>query len=210
MLPIQTLVGGNAPAAAGSSPQALRTGPSGELIAQELHGRYYEACVRKGLFSGGTLAGVTLSAGFATTYTGLCLTNPLGSNVNLVPNKLTLNALVAQTAALGIGLMSGYNNGTAVTQTTPLVPLSNFVGQPTGVGLLASATTLPTAPTRAMILATLLTGAITTQVQGGEIIDLEGSWVVPPGGYLCVYSTAASVASSVLLGLQWEEVSTTI
>ena len=209
-LPIQGTVGGNAPAGAGTNPSNIRFGPTGEVVVQELHGRYYETTARKALFSGANLAGVTTTAGFATTYTGFCLTNPIGSNVNLVLSKVTYGALVAQTAALVLGIMTGYNNTTAVTQTTPLVPLGNFAGQPAGVGLIASSVTLPSAPTRLILLDTLLTGAITTSVTGGKVVDLEGSVVLPPGGYAAFYTSAASVASSLAFGGMWEEVSLTI
>jgi len=207
---LNATVGGNSPASAGAQPLNQRVGPTGEPVVQELHGRYYETTVRKAVFSGATTAPVTTSAGFATTLTGFCLTNPISSNVNLVVNKISWAELVAQTAALTLGIQTGYNTATAVTQTTPLVPLSNFVGQPAGVGLIASAVTLPTAPTRLILLGSLVTGAITTQIGGGNVVDLEGSLIIPPGGYAAFYTSAASVASSLAFGMQWEEVSTII
>lgn len=211
-LPINAVVGGSSPAVSGTNPSnfALRVGPSAESIVQELHGRYYETTVRKAQYGGANLAGVATSAGFATTYTGFCLTNPIGSTVNLVVNKVTYGELVAQSAALILGIMTGYSASTAVTQTTPLVPLSNFVGQPAGVGLIASAVTMPVAPTRVLLLDTLLTGAITTVTTGGKTVDLEGSIVIPPGGYAAFYTSAGAVASSLVFGMQWEEVSTVI
>ena len=209
-LPIQAIVGGNAASSAGSAPVNMRYGATGEIVVQELHGRYYETTARKAMFSGSNLAGVTTSAGFATTLTGFCLTNPIGSTVNLVVNKVTYAELVAQTAAVLLGIQTGYSASTAVTQTTPLVPLSNFVGQPAGVGLIASAVTIPVAPTRVILLGSLTTSAITTQIGGGNVIDMEGSLVIPPGGYAAFYTSAASVASSLAFGMQWEEVSITL
>ena len=211
-LPINALVGGSSPAVAGTSPSnfALRVGPSSEAVVQELHGRYYETTVRKAQYGGANLAGVTTTVGFATTYTGFCLTNPIGSTVNLVLNKVSYGSLVAQTGALVLGIMTGYSASTAVTQTTPLVPTSNFVGNTTGTGVIASAVTMPVAPTRLLLLDTILTGAITTVTTGGKVVDLEGSIVIPPGGYAAFYTSAASVASSLVFGMQWEEVSTVI
>ena len=206
-LPISTVVGGISASAVGSTPSQLRIGASAESIVQELHGRYYETTVRKAMFSGANLAAVTTSAGFATAYTGFCLTNPIASNVNLVVNKVAYGTIVAQTAALILGVMTGYSASTAVTQTTPLVPLSNFVGQPAGIGLIASSVTLPIAPTRVKLLDTLTTGAITVSPQGGKIVDLEGGIVIPPGGFAAFYTSAASVATSLVFGMDWEEVS---
>jgi hypothetical protein len=211
-LPINGTVGGSAAQAVGTNPTnlALRIGPTSELIVDELHGRYYETTVRKAMFSGANLTGVTTTAAFATTYTGMCLSNPIGSTVNLVLTKVTYAPVVAQTAALVMGIMTGYSAATNVTHTTPLVPLSNFVGQPAGTGLIDSSATLPVAPTRLILLGTLTTGAITQTLLNGSVTDMEGSVVIPPGGYAAIYTSAASVASSLAFGMMWEEVSTTI
>ena len=209
-LPIQTIVGGNAPATKGSSPLNIRVDPTGAVAYVKMHGDYYESTVRNQVFAGSNIGGVTTTAGFATTLTGLCLTNPIGSNVNLVMRRVKYGSLIAQTAALEFGLQTGFNLATAVTQTTPAVVASNFVGQPAGVGLLSSAVTLPTAPTRLILIDTILTGAITTGIFGGNQYELADSIVIPPGGYVATYTSAASVASSLVFGFVWEEVSTTI
>jgi len=211
-LPINGQVGGSAAQTAGTNPTnlALRIGSTSELIVDELHGRYYETTVRKAMYSGANLTGVTTTAAFATTYTGMCLSNPIGSTVNLVLTKVTYAPVVAQTAALVMGIMTGYSASVNVTHTTPLVPLSNFVGQPAGTGLIDSSATLPVAPTRLILLGTLTTGAITQTLLNGSVTDMEGSVVIPPGGYAAIYTSAASVASSLAFGMMWEEVSVTI
>ena len=209
-LPIQTIVGGNAAAAVGTFPSNIRVGANGELSTGPLHGNYYESVVRNRVYSGSNLAGVTTTVGFATTHTGCCLTNPIGSTVNLVVRRVHYGAVVAQSAALVFGLQTGFSAATNVTQTTALVVASNFIGQPAGTGLLASAVTLPVAPTRLILLDTFLTGAITTAVQGGADHDMQDVIVIPPGGYVATYTSAASAASSLVFGFTWEEVSTTI
>jgi hypothetical protein len=211
-LPINGQVGGSAAQAVGTNPTnlALRIGSTSELIVDELHGRYYETTVRKAMYSGANLTGITTTAAFATTYTGMCLSNPIGSTVNLVLTKVTYAPVVAQTAALVMGIMTGYSASVNVTHTTPLVPLSNFVGQPAGTGLIDSSATLPVAPTRLILLGTLTTGAITQTLLNGSVTDMEGSVVIPPGGYAAIYTSAASVGSSLAFGMMWEEVSVTI
>src|SRR6266849_5565966 len=76
----------------------VRLDRSGAEVIQELHGRYYETAFRKAVFSGGNAAGVTTTVGTATTYTGLCLSNPVGSPVNLVLNKVNVDFAVAAAA----------------------------------------------------------------------------------------------------------------
>lgn len=163
-----------------------------------------------GVFSGASGA-VTTSAALATTYTGLVLTNPVGSPVSLVLQAASYAPLVAQTSALSIGLMGGYST-TAVVQTTAVTPSSNYLGSGWNVGgsgLLAKAATLPVAPTLLFVLGSLTTGAITVQMQGGGFIDLNDGQnliVVPPGGFIAWYTSVASAATSVNLSLQWAEV----
>lgn len=209
-LPIQAIVGGNSAAVSGSAPVNMRYGPTGEVITQSLHGDGYEATVRGLMFSGSNSAAVTTSAGFATTHTGLCLSNPIGSGRNLVLMRIKYGAIVAQAAALSLGIQTGYSAVTNVVHTTPMVPLSNFVGNAAGVGLLDSAATLPVAPTRIILIDTLLTGAITASVLGGNQYDFNGTLVIPPGGFVATYTSAASTATSLVFGFTWEEVSTTI
>lgn len=209
-LQIQNAVGGYTAATTGSQLAGVRSGPTGEIIVQNVHADLYEATARGQVYSGSNSAAVTTSAGFATTHTGLCLSNPLGSGRNLVVLKVKYGAIVAQAAALSLGIQTGYSASTNVTHTTPMVPLSNLVGSPAGVGLLDSASTLPVAPTRIILIDTLLTGAITTTPIGGNQYDFNGSIVIPPGGYAATYTSAASTAASLVFGFTWEEVSATI
>ena len=189
------------------NPFFTRGGKQGEMSVSELHGRYYEQTYRGNMF-GGAVSGVALSAALSTAYGGLVLVNPTGSKVNLVLNKVSWAPLVAQTAALSLGLLRGFNINSAVTLTTPVSAYAKngqaIAGQ--GVGQLASAATLPTAPVLDRLLGSLLTGALTVATQGGTIIDLEGSEIVPPGGYVGFYGSVASVAASLAFGMDWEEV----
>jgi hypothetical protein len=185
----------------------VRQGNMGDLIASELHGRYYEAAYRKSMFAAANPSAVTTTVGVATTYVGICLSNPISSTVNLVLNKVGYAFLVAFPAASTVGLMTGYNSGTNVTHTTPLTPKSLFTGQAAGVGLVDSSATLPTAPTLTHVFAAGLTGAITTsEIAQSEIVDLEGSIILPPGGYAAVFTSTVSGTSAFWGSMSWEEV----
>lgn len=193
-------------AADGTEP-VIRLGRTAEQIAQQLHGRYYETTYRRAMFNG-AITGQVTTVGLATTYTGLCLSNPIGSPVNLVLNKVGFAFIVAFAAGSAVGLMTGYNASTNVTQTTPVTPRAQlFNGSGGGVGLLASSATLPTAPTVNTILASGLTGAITTTpfVPNG-LVDLEGSIILTPGAYCAIYTSTASGAAGGAFSFTWEEV----
>jgi hypothetical protein len=139
-------------------------GNLGDGIVSELHGRYYEQAYRRNLFNAANQAATTTTAALATTYTGLCLSNPIGSGINIVLTKVGYAFTVAFPAAASIGLMCGYNSSTNVTHTTPGTPRANFFGVGSaGLGLVDTACTMPTAPVVTHLFATGLTGAITTE-----------------------------------------------
>ena len=185
-----------------------RAGKQGDGIVSELHARYYEQTYRGNVYSG-AIVGATTSIGLATAYTGLCLSNPLGSNVNVVVNKVGYAFTVAFTAAAVVGLATGYHASTNVVHTTPVTPRSQFFNGATGAGkaLLDSAATLPVGPTVNQILASGLTGAITTApfVPGG-LIDLEGALILVPGAFAILYTSTASGVAGASASYAWEEV----
>lgn len=184
-----------------------RAGQQGDAIVSELHARYYEQTYRGNMYSG-AVVGATTSIGLATAYTGLCLSNPLASGVNVVVNKVGYSFVVAFLAGSVVGLATGYHVSTAVVQTTPVTPRSQFFNNSgNGKALLASAATLPVAPTVNQILASGLTGAITTApfVPGG-LVDMEGALILVPGAFLILYTSTASGAAGASASFSWEEV----
>jgi hypothetical protein len=182
----------------------IRLGRQAEQVMQMLHGDYYESTFRNRVFSGGNAAGVTTSVGAATTHTGLCLTNPAGSGVNLVLNYVGVGELVAPAAAAIIGIATGFS-ATAVTQTTPITPQSNFVGNTQGAGLLSSAVTLPVAPTLRQVLGAMGTVAATSIGLVVPQVELKGAIIIPPGGYACTFTSTASGTSGMAFSFTWEE-----
>lgn len=189
------------------SENAVRSTQTGELATSDAHARYQEPTLRKGMYNGAVVGQVT-TVGTATTYTGLCLSNPVGSNVNLVINKVGFSFIVAFAAASVIGLMTGYSTSTNVTHTTPVSPRNQFfttVGG--GVGLLDSSATLPVTPIVNTILGSGLTGAITTTPMiAPTVVDLEGSIILPPGAFCAFYTSTASGAAGGAFSFQWEEI----
>jgi hypothetical protein len=184
-----------------------RQGNMGELIASELHGPYYEGTYRKTRFGGANQAAVTTTAAFTTTYTGLILANPSNSPVNLVLEKVGFASILAQTSPLAVGLMTGQSTTALSGSLTSVAPKSKFVGSGVPpVGQLYSAVTLPVAPTLDTVLGVIDTGAVTVATSGQGLFDLQGSIVIPPGGFVALYTNVASVAASLFASMQWEEV----
>lgn len=188
-----------------------RGGRQGEQLASELHGRFYEQTFRNNVYSGSIVGQVT-TVGLATTYTGLCLSNPISSPNNLVVLSAGYSFIVAFAAGAHIGLMTGYNGTTNVTHTTPVTVRSQkFIGTaaatPSSYGLLDSAATLPTAPTVNLILGSGLTGAISTVPHiGPSLIEVAGQIILPPGAYCAFYTSTASGTAGGAFSFSWEEV----
>jgi hypothetical protein len=182
------------------------------LAKYDLHGRYWNPANTGRLFSAYNQAVVAtaLSAGLPTAYTGgLVLYNPTTSGVNLAIVAASASFEVAQGAAAIVGI--GVNqSSTALAGTLTPVPVQNqLVGGSAGTGVAYSSAsiTLPEAPVLARVLKTLDTGAITTAPgDSGDLVDLGGSIVLPPGAYACFVTTAASAASSFIGGFVYEEI----
>ena len=189
----------------GTTP-TLRQGQLADLIQSELHGRYYETAYRRNLFNASVQGtGITTTAGLATGYTGLALTNPTTSTVNLSVNKIGY-AFNAAPAAPMIVTVAFNTSTTAVTQTTAVTVRNNFLGGATGQALAATATTFPAAPINAYTLGIVGINANTAFTNTPSVVDLEGSIVMPPGSYIAIVTSTASAATSFWGSFQWEEI----
>lgn len=190
-----------------SSQNMLRQGNQGELITQQLHGRLYEAALRDKLFYGsnGATPSVTTVA-LATTYTGLCLYNPAGSTKNLILEKVGYSFLVAFPAAATIGLLAGYSAGGITTASAAASPgASCKLGGGAGSGRAALSATLVGTPFLHSVFGAGLTGAITTTPQNQTVVDVEGGIIIPPGGYVAIYTSTVSGAASLAGSFLWQE-----
>lgn len=185
----------------GVTSQPVRMGKLGEVIVQELHGRYYEQVYRGNMFSVANQAAQAISVALATTYTGLCLYNPVNSGVNLVPNKVKFALSVAPAAIAVIGLIAGYAaTGGVTAQTTKLTPTNNIVGSVASKGVALSAATIVTPTWLAMLYDGFTAAALPAPTLP---VDLEGIYIIPPGGFIAV---GALTAVTGLGSIAWEEV----
>jgi hypothetical protein len=185
--------------------QPLRTLKTLELGVSEVHGRYFESSYRGARFGGANQAAVALTAAFATTYTGLVLYNPNGTNVIGVLEKVGVGQTLVGPAAAVLGLMTGQST-TAFSGVTAITPKSKKVGSGiTPVLQLAGAATLPIAPTLDTVIGALGTGATTVYGLEPIIFDIGGDILIPPGAFVALYASAALTAA-LIASFQWEEV----
>lgn len=174
----------------------------GAAFMGQRHGKYYEGNYGGTTFSGANQAGATLSAGLATTYVGLCLSNPAASGKNLVLQRARGLIIVAPAALLSLGLIGGWISAGLVTHTTALTPINNRVGNTaTPAGKLDAAATLPATPTWIDWLSenTASAGFLSFDK------DFDGSLILIPGAFLAVGASVAGPAAGFVGYMEWEE-----
>lgn len=184
-----------------------RQGNLGDLIVSELHGRYYESTYRRAMYVAANPTGVTSTAvtsGTTTAIVGIAVSNPINSPVNCIINKVGYTITVAPAAIAPFFFGVGYNSGTNVTHTAALTVRSMFVGVgAAGYANADSSFTFPTAPNFTHTLGVSFT---TASSQHMSLFDLEGSVILPPGGYAGIFGTVASGTSGFFGSISWEEV----
>lgn len=184
----------------------------GALLTAARHGACYETAYLGNSYWGANQTGVTTSAGLATTYVGLCLSNPAGSGKNLAIGKVSAYLTVAPAAVLGVGLIVGYSAAGVVTHTTALTVYSDLIGATAGagangtnvgtpVGLVDGACTIVGTPLWYQRLGVGLVSANLLSVWE----DINGGIVLPPGAYLAIGTNVAGPTSGFWGSIQWEE-----
>jgi hypothetical protein len=209
------------------APAAIRLGKGAEQIVGELHGRFYEANYRGSLYS----AGMTMTSISNATYTlatlGNTVTaiagvwNPSASPVNLVILQAAL--AVSQTALQATGpggfVWAASVGNTAITAGT--APLNRKTLAASGAYGVNLTNTAPTGLTNNLVVrfgsalgggsavgaAFLATQAGAQTVQApGNVENIDGAIIVPPGGFLALLATLTPVGHSAASALLWEEV----
>jgi len=204
-MPTTNLVG-QVTYADGTSVAQGRAGRLGDMIVSEFNGRYYEQAARGNVYMAASQAVATTTVGLATTYTGLCLSNPLSSGKNLAILLASVaQSVIQSTQVEGYLIATGSSPTANVTHTTPGTVQTALVGAlaNNAVGKVDTAATLPVAPLYSLALTN--TGSATAN-SPGVTVDIGGAITLAPGGYACfVTPTQASVAG-LWFGFTWMEV----
>lgn len=216
---LQGLVGPQSPAFANGASPTIRQGAQGDVIVSELHGRYYEATYRGGVFAVGmtstALSANTISlAATATPIVGVW--NPLTSGVNLVIMKAKCLITAAGANAVAPGAFvwaTSVGNGAITTGLNPMnrKTLTAVGSQAKGFNITTALTgmTNPLVVHAAAAFGTLVAnqGATATPfVSGDGVEEFDGAFIVPPGGVLALLNTVSTTTVSVASSLMWEEV----
>jgi len=198
---ISELVVGAQQAADGSTIDQ-RAAKTGEAIVSQAHGKYYEAASRRKLFIAASQAATTWTIALAAIHTGLVVSNPLGSSVNLAIQRVGFGLSVAPAGVATVGLFGGYDGVTEVTHTTPLAVRGTYL---LGVGGVANADGSATMPTAPVWLETYMGGftAAALYATSPSIIDVDGAIIVPPGAYVGIGALTVVIGFG---SIMWEEI----
>lgn len=181
----------------------VRTGQTGEMMVSQVNGRFYSLAKQGKLWTASNQQARALSL-LSATCTGLCLTNPVGSTVNLVLLDVAVALATAPAGAAIIGLALGVYSSTAVTHTsaeTVRNTNTNFAGS-VGVGLVDYAATLPAAP---LFIRAIGGGPVAASSITPPFItdNIDGKIILGPGTSISLSSSTTAI--SVIASMLWAE-----
>ena len=165
---------------------------SGQLAQATLEGRVFHAANQ---------AHVTTTEAMALIWTGLGVGNPADSGKNYVMHEFSWGQEVKMNTEGVIGLFCG----TIGDMAQAITPVCGKIGAATSAALVDNGATIA-APKFLKACGSSMEGAISVAPSmPPNVIDLQGSIVIPPGYALLSY-TFAIQTSSIQFGFVWEEV----
>lgn len=180
------------------------TTQQGAMLVAQRHAALYEAAYRKKLFFAANQATQAVSVALATTYTGLCVSNPAGNSWDLVLHKVTA-CISASAAALSVlGLLGGYVAAGVVTHTSALTPISCYLDESNSATAKADDEATIVGTPRVIMSFGQVDDDAAIGFPGVQVVDIDGAIIIPPGAYVAIYALTAVTG---FFSMIWEEVS---
>lgn len=201
--------------AADSSNLPALQGKQSELIATELHGKYYTQAYRNNLFIGSTAIGGVVTPAYNTTAQVFGLWNPAGNTKNAVLVHLDAGLVTLGTPVISTFTLSQSLNAGSALATGGISAFTSGTPQGGNIGI-SGGNTVRFTPSAATTLAATFLAAIpwsfysttTSGSAGNNTVlhyDFDGTIIVPPNAALWVTNNAAN-GSTWALTMKWEEV----
>jgi hypothetical protein len=198
----------------------LLQGKQAELVATELHGKYYTQAYRANAYYASVAAtGVVTTAFSNGTYVGLLLWNPQGSGKNLVPIRAVQGRILAATTVAAWGHAYLANAGSGLGTAAPLSafttiaaalrgPLNQpgITGQGNSVALVGAGATFTTALTWGRANGLAVGTETTAIVEQAFVEDFDGMLIIPPGTVFAPFAATAAQGGTWVPSIVWEEV----
>lgn len=210
----------------GVSTQPFRQSATSEQLTSEVHGRFFEQTVRGRVFSTGMSVTSINNATFTTATLGATCTpiiglwNPLASLVNCAILQAALQVVLTALQNTGGGPFvwataqgqSAISTGLNPVNRKTLAQLGSSAKGFAGIALTGLVGNLTVQHAAGLAggnlfnIATLDTAAGFSTALAPSIENIDGSWVIPPGGVIALLATTTPVAQSAASELIWEEV----
>lgn len=209
---------------AGDGQQVIaRAGNQGEMIASQLHARYFEANMRGNLFTFGIsntalVAANAIATGLtATAQPVIGLWNPMGSGVWLSVLRVVLRETTLANSAVAPGGFAWVYSAGNSQITTGSNPINTrdlaVIGSSKAKGFAVSTALTGLTNNLAFLTASPLGGlnaagpaTAVPQPGGPGMVEVDGAIMVPPGGVAAIMNQVSTTTVSVSVGIVWEEV----
>jgi len=161
---------------------------------------------RGNCFSGANQTGCVWTVGLATTNTGLCVSNPVGSGKILSLLAAGYSEIVAPTGIADAWIAGGYHASTDVVAGVAGTPVNLKLGAATGVGKVWTGATLPVAPKYLFPIINGHTSAALSTSGVPGLVRIDGLVALPPGGFVIIANFTIGVAVGAKGAILWEEI----
>ncbi len=185
--------------------RALKVDVDGGMVSAGGDGVFAHAVREGDCYYGANQTGCVWTVGLATTNTGLCVSNPVGSGKILSILMAGYSEIVAPTGINDAWLAGGYHASTSVVAGVAGTAINLKLGGSTGAGKVWTGSTLPVAPTYIM---PIQTGHTAAALSGGSpcLQTINGLIQVPAGGFVIVACFTIGVAVGAKAAILWREV----
>lgn len=177
----------------------------GVLLSTGADGMFADSVREGNCYYGANQTGCVWTVGLATTNTGLCVSNPVGSGKILSILMAGYSEIVAPTGINDAWLAGGHHASTDVAAGVAGTARNLLLGGAAGVGKVWTGATLPVAPT---YILPIQTGHTAAELSGGSpcLQTINGIIQVPPGGFVIVACFTIGVAVGAKAAILWREV----
>lgn len=174
---------------------------SGRLITND---SFEEAVLQGNCYSGANQTGCVWTVELATTYTGLCVSNPIGSGKVLLLRYAGYSEVVAPTGIADAWIAIGHHAGTNVAAGVAGTARNLKAGGAAGAGKVWTGATLPVAPAYMFPIINGHTSAALSTSGVPGLVRITG--VLPPGGFAIIANFTIGVAVGAKGAILWQEI----
>ena len=183
---------------------AIRQDRDGSMLVAPSDGQFAAAVRQGNCYSGANQTGCVWTVELATTYTGLCVANPIGSGKILSILAAGYSEIVAPTGINDAWLATGYHASTNVVAGVAGAARNLLVGGAAGSATVWTGATLPVAPTYTL---PIQTGHTAAALSGGSpcLQIINGLIQIPAGGFIIIACFTIGVAVGAKGAILWKE-----